>query len=149
MCQGRSCFSRKQFSSIIQSQCYLKNMVQSESTSTCPCCSCFFHLLTFQKTLGRFFCSYTLQRKRKKKKGKEPALREFCLVRFSSKSYSPFDLLLIYRKTIACYARIVSSCRTKPLQHKAEMLLFTRIRTVRTTLWTLNCFHFGECTGFS
>lgn len=107
-----------------------KKTLYKERPITCPCCSCFFCHLTFQKTLSRFFCSYTYKRGKKSK----PALSGFCLARFSSKSYSLFDLLLIYCKTITCYARAVSSCRTKALQHRSLQF---------------KLFSFGEYRGYS
>lgn len=157
MCQGRFCFSRNQFSlCIIQPQSYLKTIVQTKSYWYMSLLFLFLPPLDFSENSEQIFLFLYNKEKRGKKKtnytknqNQEPALIEFCLARFSSKNYSPFDLLLIYCKTIACYARIASSCRTKPLQHKAEMLMFTRIWTVTTTLWTLNCFHFGDCTGYS
>lgn len=125
-----------------------KNIIQ-RVTDTHPCCSFFFHHLTSRKLWADFSVLYTKEKRKKNNPTMEPALREFCLATLSRKSYSTFDLLLIYCKTIDRYTRIVSSCRTEPLRHKAEMLLFTWIWTVTTTLWTWNYFHFGECTGFS
>lgn len=131
MCQKRSCNSRNQFYYPTPMPIY-KTLYKERRIGTCPCCSCFFHHLTFQKTLSRFFCSY--MSKREKKINQEHILSGFCLSRFSSKSYSPLDLLLIYCKTIVCYARVVCSCRTKALQHKSLQV---------------KLYSFGECRGYS
>lgn len=118
---------------IMQTQCNIKNIIQRNKD---------WHVLALQKTLSRFFCTYTLKRGGKKKKKKGSALGNFCLARFSSKSYSLFNLLPIYCKTIACYARIVICYRTKNSPTQST-------NAVVHTYLGLNCFHFDERTEYS
>lgn len=130
MCQERSHNSRNQFY-YRTPMSYKKHCTKKDLLVHVLVALGFFCHLTFQKTEQIFLF---LHIEKGGKKNSKPGLSRFCLSRFSSKCYSPFDLLLIYCKTIACYARVVSSCRTKALQHRSLQF---------------KLFSFGKCRGYS